>query len=403
MTQVLSDGTNTYLYGVNRISQQHDATLTEYFLADALGSVRQLTDSGGEVVLARAYDPYGSLVENNAYDGVTTPYGYTGEYTDAASGMVYLRARYYNPAQGRFVSRDVWEGDEIKPLSYNSWVYAYSNPTNIIDPSGMYGIQVHYHLTRALVDYWASVIPISGIIIGNIENFGKVIGDWDQHVDQAPLLLPVNPLGIPCHFMDYDHTIAHVEESISSRKIYLFGAALHQLQDYFSHWNEGYTILTGGHAWDSYINRSEDKLSDFFNGYHWDESVTPAIKIPSLYPAHPKEDVIRVVKKQNPSLIINSQISDWQLIDLYLRNDNDDLSWTQKKDLRGYFGFNTDDNIPDSYREQLMKNTVDNYVHQFIQELQNEEKCSIPLIDPNQAFPYIDTVDHEIRSLLTKY
>jgi RHS repeat-associated protein len=122
LTQVLSDGMNTYLYGVDRINQQHNS-LTEYYLADALGSVRQLTDSTGEVVLARAYDPYGSLVENNAYAGVTTAYGYTGEYTDAASGMVYLRARYYSPAKGRFVSRDVWEGKNKSPISFNGWVY----------------------------------------------------------------------------------------------------------------------------------------------------------------------------------------------------------------------------------------------------------------------------------------
>ncbi|NMC13259.1 MAG: RHS repeat-associated core domain-containing protein [Chloroflexi bacterium] len=136
LTQVLSDGTNTYLYGVDRISQQH-GSLTEYYLADALGSVRQLTNFTGEVVLARAYDPYGNLVENNAYDGVTTVYGYAGEYTDT-SGMVYLRARYYSPVQGRFVSRDVWEGDYNNPLSLNKWGYVEGNPINYTDPSGLW-------------------------------------------------------------------------------------------------------------------------------------------------------------------------------------------------------------------------------------------------------------------------
>ncbi len=135
LTQVLSDGTNTYLYGVNRINQQH-ASLTEYYLADALGSVRQLADSSGDVVLARSYDPYGNLVESNAYTGITTPYGYTGEYTDA-SGMVYLRARYYSPAQGRFVSRDVWEGEINNPITINQWAYANDNPSNLTDPTGL--------------------------------------------------------------------------------------------------------------------------------------------------------------------------------------------------------------------------------------------------------------------------
>ncbi len=135
LTQVLFDGTNIYLYGAGRIAQQL-ASLTEYYLDDALGSVRQLTNSGGDVVLARAYDPYGNLVENNAYPGVTTTYGYTGEYTDA-SGMVYLRARYYSPAQGRFVSRDVWEGDYNDPQSLNKCGYVEKNPIKYTDPSGL--------------------------------------------------------------------------------------------------------------------------------------------------------------------------------------------------------------------------------------------------------------------------
>ncbi|MCJ7434768.1 MAG: hypothetical protein MUO77_14880 [Anaerolineales bacterium] len=57
LTQVLSDGTNTYTYGLGRISQTN--TSTEYFLNDALGSVRQLTASNGDVTLAKSYDPYG--------------------------------------------------------------------------------------------------------------------------------------------------------------------------------------------------------------------------------------------------------------------------------------------------------------------------------------------------------
>jgi len=148
---VLSDGTNTYLYGAGRIAQKHNS-ITEYYLDDALGSVRQLTNSGGEVVLAQAYDPYGSLVENNAYDGVTTAYGYAGEFTDT-SGMVYLRARYYSPAQGRFLSRDVWEGDYNNPLSLNRWGYVEGNPINYTDPSGHDKYDQYYYDREKAVSY----------------------------------------------------------------------------------------------------------------------------------------------------------------------------------------------------------------------------------------------------------
>jgi hypothetical protein len=47
LTQVLDDGTSTYTYGLGRISQTN--TVTEYFLGDALGSVRQMTDTAGEI------------------------------------------------------------------------------------------------------------------------------------------------------------------------------------------------------------------------------------------------------------------------------------------------------------------------------------------------------------------
>ncbi len=64
-----------------------------------------------------------------------TPYGFTGEVTDA-TGNIYLRARYYNPNDGRFLSRDTWAGDVNNPLSLNRWMYVEGNPVNYVDPSG---------------------------------------------------------------------------------------------------------------------------------------------------------------------------------------------------------------------------------------------------------------------------
>jgi RHS repeat-associated protein len=132
LTQVLSDGATSYTYGLGRISQQSGNT-PEYFLGDALGSVRQLTDQNGEVTYAKSYDPYG-VVTNTSGAGQSA-YGYTGEQQDS-TGMVYLRARHYNPTDGRFMSRDTWGGDYNSPQSLNRWNYTQSNPVNRIDPSG---------------------------------------------------------------------------------------------------------------------------------------------------------------------------------------------------------------------------------------------------------------------------
>jgi hypothetical protein len=55
--------------------------------------------------------------------------------------MVYLRARYYSPNEGRFLSRDIWGGNDLIPTSYNRFHYAYSNPLRYFDPSGMITVQ----------------------------------------------------------------------------------------------------------------------------------------------------------------------------------------------------------------------------------------------------------------------
>ncbi len=78
LTQVLNDGTNQYLYGVGRIAQVN--TTTDYFLGDALGSVRQLTDASGAITLAKSYAPYGEAT-SSAGNG-TSPFAYTGEQVD---------------------------------------------------------------------------------------------------------------------------------------------------------------------------------------------------------------------------------------------------------------------------------------------------------------------------------
>jgi RHS repeat-associated protein len=129
---VLADGQHYYVYGNGRIAQYTDTTV-EYFLGDALGSVRQLVDGSGNVVLAKDYEPYGEVM-NSAGAG-SSSYGYTGEWTDN-TGMVYLRARYYDPTMGRFMTRDSWGGDLRQPISYNAWLYGYANPIINTDPSG---------------------------------------------------------------------------------------------------------------------------------------------------------------------------------------------------------------------------------------------------------------------------
>lgn len=138
LTQVLNDGTNNYIYGNGRIAQV--STGTEYFLGDALGSVRQLADASGAVTYASSYDPYGVVTTTGGSS--RSVYGYTGEYT--SNEMVYLRARHYAPGMGRFITRDTWGGDANSPMTFNRWSYVESNPINYTDPSGNFAVPIDY-------------------------------------------------------------------------------------------------------------------------------------------------------------------------------------------------------------------------------------------------------------------
>lgn len=100
----------------------------------ALGSVRQLTDQAGAVTFAQNYDPYG-VVTYTSGDSQSA-YGFTGEQYSAETQLLYLRARYYNVNDGRFLSRDTWSGDVNRPLSLNRLMYTEGNPVNRTDHTG---------------------------------------------------------------------------------------------------------------------------------------------------------------------------------------------------------------------------------------------------------------------------
>jgi len=166
LTQVLFDGDNTYLYGVVRIGElQPDGW--EYHLGDSLASMRQLADTAGVIGLAQAYQPFGSVL--SATGAASSMYGFTGEHGDG-TGLVYLRARYYSPSQGRFLTRDVWVRVPERPMSYHAWMFARDNPVNYADPTGQDPIQCQKmpsarEFERCVLDYYR-VSPIDEQMLG---------------------------------------------------------------------------------------------------------------------------------------------------------------------------------------------------------------------------------------------
>jgi RHS repeat-associated protein len=103
LPQVVSDGTSSYVQTDYGLAEQVSAAGSPtYSVADALGSIRQITDAAGSVVGTAGYDVFGAA---RSQSGATSIFGFTGEQTDP-TGLLYLRARYLDPATGRFLSPD---------------------------------------------------------------------------------------------------------------------------------------------------------------------------------------------------------------------------------------------------------------------------------------------------------
>jgi RHS repeat-associated protein len=130
-----------YTYGLQRIDEQQlisNAWTPSFYGYDGGGNVRQLTNAAGGVTDSYEYDAFGNSFQTSAPTSGPTPnnYLYRGEQYDPDLGLYYLRARYYNPATGRFMSRDPEDGNRFDPATLHKYLYASGDPINAVDPTG---------------------------------------------------------------------------------------------------------------------------------------------------------------------------------------------------------------------------------------------------------------------------
>jgi RHS repeat-associated protein len=130
---ILSDGTNSYIYGpvglpAEQVNNSTGTTL--YIHHDQQGSTRLLTSSTGAKEASFTYDAYGN--QTGHAGTATTSLGYDGQYVSSDTGLIYLRARTYDPATAQLVTVDPQEMETLAPYTYAS-----DDPLTIGDPTGL--------------------------------------------------------------------------------------------------------------------------------------------------------------------------------------------------------------------------------------------------------------------------
>jgi RHS repeat-associated protein len=118
---------------------------TAWYLADKLGSVRDIVDTSGNVLDHIVYDSFGNIVtETNATNG--DRFKFAGMQYAATIGQYYDHARWYGSVAGRFLNQD--------PMGFaahdaNLYRYVGNGATNVTDPSGLdFASDYWYYLTN---------------------------------------------------------------------------------------------------------------------------------------------------------------------------------------------------------------------------------------------------------------
>lgn len=148
-----SSGTSIYAYDVNNLVEETNSSgavvarytqgddvdeplavlrssVASYYQIDGLGSVTSLSNSAGALAQSYTFDSFGNQTTSSG--SLTNPFRFTGRELDAETGLYFYRARYVDPAIGRFLGED-----PVHNYLYKSFYsYVFNSPINATDPTG---------------------------------------------------------------------------------------------------------------------------------------------------------------------------------------------------------------------------------------------------------------------------
>ncbi|KAA8998360.1 hypothetical protein F4V43_16540 [Paenibacillus spiritus] len=125
-----------YVRGYQLINMKNQAGTVGYYLLNGHGDVVNLYKLDGTLLNTYDYDIWGNPKVTEEAESFGNIFRYSGEYWDKDTNLQNLRARWYDPSIGRFITEDTWEGRINHPDSQNPYIYVMNNPLIYVDPSG---------------------------------------------------------------------------------------------------------------------------------------------------------------------------------------------------------------------------------------------------------------------------
>jgi len=125
--------TKTYYFGASRVAVR-EAGVLSYLHSDQLSSVSASTDANGKVVGRQLFEPFGAV--RATFGEVNGSWGWATHRKMEDTGLTFMRARWYAPGLGRFVSPDSIVPGPSEPQLLNRYSYVYNRPLNLVDPTG---------------------------------------------------------------------------------------------------------------------------------------------------------------------------------------------------------------------------------------------------------------------------
>ncbi len=110
---------------------------TYYYILNLQGDVVQIIDEGGVLQAEYVYSPWGEVISAEGDLAEVNPLRYRGYYYDSETGFYYLRSRYYDPENHRFINADSIDATlSAGDMGCNMYSYCYNSPINQVDEDG---------------------------------------------------------------------------------------------------------------------------------------------------------------------------------------------------------------------------------------------------------------------------